>query len=67
MLNDVIIGTLGLVTLALFQRGRIQAASIVGLLAQPFWLYTTYTAQQWGIFFICGVYTAMYVKGALGK
>ena len=65
MLNDIAIGLLGLVTLALFQSGRVKAASITGLLAQPFWLYTTYQAQQWGILFICGVYTFMYIKWAL--
>ena len=67
MISDIAIGTLGLVTLALFQRGSIKAASVVGLLAQPFWLYTTYQAHQWGIFFICVLYTAMYVKGALSE
>lgn len=67
MLNDIAIGILGLVTLALFQKGLRRYASITGLLAQPFWLYTTYQAQQWGILFICVLYTAMYFKGALSE
>lgn len=25
---------------------------VVGLTAQPFWLYTTYMAEQWGIFIL---------------
>lgn len=65
MINDIAIGILGLGTLWLFQCKKTKLASLVGLLAQPFWLYTTYQAHQWGIFFICILYTAMYVKGAL--
>ena len=25
---------------------------VIGLFAQPFWLYTTYCAEQWGIFIL---------------
>lgn len=63
MLGDIAIGTLGLATLFLFQTGRRKGANILGLLAQPFWFYTAYSASLWGVFFICCVYTAMYIKG----
>jgi len=39
-------------------------APIVGLLGQPFWLYVTAHANQWGMFALCCAYTALYAKGA---
>lgn len=38
-------------------------APIMGLAGQPAWLYATYTAEQWGIFALCGVYTAAWARG----
>jgi hypothetical protein len=32
-------------------------ACIFGLLGQPFWMYTTYSSAQWGMFGITFVYT----------
>jgi hypothetical protein len=32
-------------------------SSIFGLIGQPFWFYTTYIAEQWGIFFLTIFYT----------
>ena len=33
-----------------------RAAPIIGLLAEPFWLYTSYNAGQWGVFCLGFVY-----------
>lgn len=38
-------------------------SSVFGLCAQPFWFYQTFTHQQWGIFCLSFVFTALYVKG----
>lgn len=38
-------------------------ASIFGLLGQPFWMYTTYHSQQWGIFLMTFLYTFSWGKG----
>lgn len=36
---------------------------LVGITAQPFWLYTTYVNGQWGIFAVSFIYTANYCLG----
>jgi hypothetical protein len=38
-------------------------ASILGLMAQPFWLIATYQAGQWGIFTLSFAYAAVWAKG----
>lgn len=37
--------------------------NVFGLLSQPFWLYATYTAEQWGMFGLSVVYTFMWIRG----
>lgn len=39
-------------------------APVVGLAGQPFWLYATGSAQQWGMFALCCAYTAIYLAGS---
>jgi hypothetical protein len=36
---------------------------IVGLSAQPFWLWETLRAEQWGMFANALVFTAIYARG----
>lgn len=38
-------------------------ACIFGLIGQPFWFYSAYTAEQWGIFVLCIFYTWAWFKG----
>jgi hypothetical protein len=38
-------------------------ACIFGLCGQPFWLYSAWSAQQWGIFLLCILYTFSWWKG----
>jgi hypothetical protein len=38
-------------------------ACVCGLLGQPFWLYATWTAAQWGIFASCLLYTFSWGRG----
>ena len=38
-------------------------ACIFGLIGQPFWFYATYTAEQWGIFAMCFLYTFSWARG----
>lgn len=38
---------------------------IVGLGAQPFWLWETFHAAQWGMFANAMVFTAIYARGML--
>ena len=44
-------------------RGAGRWGWIVGLCAQPFWLYETLIAGQWGMFANALVFTAIYVRG----
>jgi len=38
-------------------------ASIVGLIGQPFWFYTSFKAKQWGIFALTWFYTYAWLVG----
>lgn len=38
-------------------------ASILGLIGQPFWFYSSYQAEQWGIFILCFFYTYSWLVG----
>jgi hypothetical protein len=36
---------------------------VAGLTAQPFWLYATWSASQWGMFANAVIFTVIYVRG----
>ena len=38
-------------------------ACIFGLLGQPFWFYSAFVAEQWGIFALCFLYALSWAKG----
>lgn len=38
-------------------------ACLIGLVAQPFWMYATFKAAQWGIFALSFVYAAGWARG----
>ena len=38
-------------------------ASVFGLAGQPFWIYSAYSAEQWGILALTIVYTISWAKG----
>jgi len=38
-------------------------ASILGLIGQPFWFYSSFQAEQWGIFALCFFYTYSWAVG----
>jgi len=38
-------------------------ACIFGMLAQPFWFYSAWKAQQWGIFAMCTLYSYAWARG----
>lgn len=42
---------------------RRRWACIFGLLSQPFWFWSAWHAQQWGIFALCFIYAACWVRG----
>jgi len=38
-------------------------ACIFGMLAQPFWFYAAWSAEQWGIFAMCTLYAYAWARG----
>jgi len=66
MINQILLGVLG-VSAVLFsqspEESRRSIAPILGLMAQPFWFYTTFTSGQWGIFLLSFFYTYAWWKG----
>lgn len=44
------------------QRARL-VGCVLGLASQPFWIYTTFEHQQWGMLVLAGWYTWMWGKG----
>lgn len=42
---------------------RRRWASIFGLASQPFWFYAAISTQQWGVFILSVLYTAVWAKG----
>lgn len=38
-------------------------ACLFGMAGQPFWFYSAYSAEQWGIFALCILYTWAWFKG----
>ncbi len=38
-------------------------ACIIGLLGQPFWLYITFSSEQWGMFFVSVAATYSWGRG----
>lgn len=42
---------------------RRRWASVFGLISQPFWFWASISTQQWGIFTLSLLYTAVWAKG----
>jgi hypothetical protein len=36
---------------------------VIGLISEPFWLYSAVMSKQWGIILMCIVYTGCYIIG----
>jgi len=66
MIEQIGIALLGVTAIWLSQDKRESFrrwACIFGLMAQPFWFYTTYKAGQWGIFCLCFLYSYSWLRG----
>jgi hypothetical protein len=38
-------------------------ACLFGMAGQPFWFYSAYKAEQWGIFALCVLYAVAWARG----
>ncbi len=66
MIVQLCIAVTGILAVWLSQDHREQVrkyACFFGLGAQPLWLYTSYTEQQWGIFALTFVYIFAWSRG----
>jgi hypothetical protein len=66
MIEQSIIAICGLASVFLSQDRRVawqRWACIFGIVAQPFWMYACWKAEQWGIFILSFVYAAGWVRG----
>ncbi|MBL4794045.1 MAG: hypothetical protein JKY24_00655 [Pseudomonadales bacterium] len=63
---QVIIAVTGIISIWLTQDenvNRRKFACIFGLVGQPFWFYSAFQSEQWGIFVLSFVYAGAWMKG----
>lgn len=66
MIDQAIIAVCGVASIWLAndpRESRRRWAAPIGLVAQPFWMYATFVAEQWGIFALSFVYAAGWARG----
>lgn len=66
MIAQIFIALFGVTAVALSQstlEARRRWAPVFGLIGQPFWFYSAWETQQWGIFVLCVLYTLTWAKG----
>lgn len=66
MIDQIAIAFTGVIATFLTQskyESRRRFACLFGLASQPFWIYAAVTAEQWGIFALCFLYTWAWLKG----
>jgi hypothetical protein len=69
VIDQLAIGLCGVAAVFLSQdkrESRRRYACLFGLASQPFWLYTTWHAQQYGIFALCFLYMFSWMRGFYG-
>jgi len=60
MIDQFFIAITGVTAIWLTQQGNEawkKYACLFGMAGQPFWYYSAYTAEQWGILVLCVFYT----------
>jgi len=64
-MDQIFIAITGLAAVFLSQStgDKRKYACFFGMASQPFWFYTTYTNEQWGIFALTFFYTYAWVLG----
>lgn len=66
MLTQSLIAITGVGAVWLSQDSRAsyqKYACLFGLAGQPFWFYSSFITEQWGIFFLSFIYTFAWIKG----
>lgn len=66
MIAQTLIALLGIASIWLVNDPRAMCqrwACVLGLAAQPFWFYTSWQADQWGIFLLSIAYALAWLRG----
>lgn len=66
MLAQIGIAIFGVAAIWLSQARSISQrryACLFGLAGQPFWFWSAWSAEQWGIFLLCILYTLSWARG----
>jgi hypothetical protein len=66
MIAQIAIALFGVTAVFLSQDHRESCrrwACVFGLIGQPFWFYAAWSAEQWGIFALCFLYTYSWWRG----
>lgn len=66
MIAQIGIALFGVVAIWLSQAAsdsQRKYACLFGLASQPFWFWSAYAAEQWGIFALCVLYTGSWLRG----
>ncbi len=67
-MTQLLLAMFSLLAVFLLTRGHGRAlfwGSFFGLCSQPFWLYETFTAGQWGMFPLSVIYTLIYINSLI--
>jgi len=65
-MEQVVIAFTGVIAIWLSQQKREEwkkYACLFGMVGQPFWFYSAYSSEQWGIFILCVFYTYSWFTG----
>jgi hypothetical protein len=65
-MEQVVIAFTGVIAIFLTQQKNESIKKygcLFGLAGQPFWFYSAYTSEQWGIFVLCLFYTYAWCLG----
>jgi len=66
MIAQLAIAVFGVTAIWLSQASSLKSrkwAPVYGLAGQPFWIYATFSAEQWGIFVLSMFYTVAWMRG----
>lgn len=65
-MEQILIAITGITAIWLTQQSKEpwkKYACLFGIVGQPFWFYSAYTNEQWGIFILCIFYTYAWALG----
>ena len=66
LISQCVIGFCGLGAIVLVNSSELRVrrwGPVLGMIAQPAWFYTTWQAEQYGIFVLSFFYTASWARG----